>query len=302
MGVEYAAYLALGIIWGSNFLFMKWAAVYITPGQIVLLRVAAGFLPILILGLASGAVRKKDFKHWPHFLVMSVLATSFYYYCFAKGTALLPSGIAGMASGAIPFCALAVTLFFLKTEKVTVRKLWGMAMGFLGVAFMARPWDSHGGDPWGVAWILMGCLSLGASFVYARKFLTPKGIPPLALSVYQIGLALVALVLITPYQGLGQISLSPKALWGCLIGLGLLGTGLAYVLYYYIVAKLGAVTASSVSYLPPVVAFFMGWCFMDEAVHTMDFLALACIFAGVLCLREVPVTSHRVGGTSRDVV
>ncbi len=293
MGIPHLAFFGLALIWGSNFIFMKWASAHITPMQIVFLRVAAGCLPILIYGMVGGHIRKRDFCHWPHFLVMSVMGTSFYYYCFIKGTALLPSGIAGMVSGAIPFCTMGVTLVCLKSERVTVKKGLGILVGFAGVACMARPWHSGAVDLAGVAYILVGCFSLGASFVYTRKYLTPKGIPALALAVYQMALALAGLALVTDYSGMGAIAASPRALWGCLLGLGLMGTGLAFALYYYIVEQLGAVTASSVSYLAPVVAFFMGWFVMGEAVHATDFLAMACIFAGIFLLRAGNGVSQR---------
>ncbi|MCG8568169.1 MAG: DMT family transporter, partial [Desulfobacterales bacterium] len=212
--------------------------------------------------------------------------TSFYYWCFVKGTALLPSGIAGMVSGAIPFCAMGVTLICLKSEQVTWKKGLGIFVGFLGVACMARPWQSGAVDLVGVSYILVGCLSLGASFVYTRKYLSPTGLSAMTLSIYQMGFALAGLLPITDYSGMGAIAASPGALVGCLLGLGLIGTGLAFALYYHIVDELGAVTASSVSYLAPVVAFFIGWLIMGEPVHATDFLAMAFIFSGVFLLRD----------------
>src|ERR1700754_861411 len=90
------AFAALGFIWGSNFIFMKWSTELISPVQVVFLRVLFGFVPILALALHQGALRRKDLRHWRHFVAMSLLATVFYYYAFAKGAALLPSSVAGM--------------------------------------------------------------------------------------------------------------------------------------------------------------------------------------------------------------
>jgi drug/metabolite transporter (DMT)-like permease len=98
----YFAFALLGLIWGSNFVFMKWAAKEITPWQIVLLRVVFGFMPILVFALAQRALRWEHIRYAHHFAVMSLLATAVYYFAFAKGTALLPSSIAGLLSGAIP--------------------------------------------------------------------------------------------------------------------------------------------------------------------------------------------------------
>jgi drug/metabolite transporter (DMT)-like permease len=277
------AFAALGVIWGSNFIFMKWAAELISPAQIVLLRVLFGFVPILAFALYRGALRARDLRHWPHFVVMSILATSFYYYAFAAGTALLPSSLAGMLSGAIPLFTFVLTTLFLRREPVNGRQIAGVALGFLGILLIARPWSSGEEqlDLWGVWYMILGSLSIGGSFVYARRFMAHLTISPLALSTFQVGFALCLLAVITPWSGLGDIGQSAVALAGLVLGLGLTGTGVAYVLYYYIVQRMGAVQASTVTYLPPVVALLIGCLLVGEPFRVMDLVAMGAILGGV---------------------
>ena len=108
------AFVFLGLIWGSNFIFMKWAAEEITPAQIVLLRVVFGFLPVFLYALSLRALRWQHIRYAHHFIIMSLLATAVYYFAFAKGTALLPSSIAGLLSGAIPLFTFVCTWLFLQ--------------------------------------------------------------------------------------------------------------------------------------------------------------------------------------------
>lgn len=75
----YLAFALLGLIWGSNFIFMKWAAEDITPSQIVLLRVVFGFLPIFFFALAKRTLSWKHMRYAHHFAVMSLLAAAIYY-------------------------------------------------------------------------------------------------------------------------------------------------------------------------------------------------------------------------------
>lgn len=110
--IYYTAYLMLGIIWGTNFLFMKWAAVYISPLQIVFLRVLAGFIPVFLYALIKRQIKLSHIKYIHHFFIMSFLATTIYYYCFAKGTTLLESGIAGALSGSIPIFSTIITFLY----------------------------------------------------------------------------------------------------------------------------------------------------------------------------------------------
>lgn len=280
------AFIVLGLIWGSNFIFMKWASSTISAGQVTLLRVLFGFLPVLAYAVARRALSAKHLRHTHHFLVMSALATSVYYFAFAAGTALLPSGIAGALSGAIPLFSFVAAAIFLRSERVTPRRLLGVLIGFSGVLLIARPWATAGAvDTTGVLYMVIGSASVGLSFVYAKKFISPLRIAPVALTTYQIGLALVTVTILTDLDGITDITHDTRALLGMVLGLGLLGTGVAYILYYFIVDQLGAVTASSATYIPPVVALAIGWLLVGEPLDVLDAVAVLLILIGVVVLR-----------------
>ncbi len=282
-----AAFLALGVIWGSNFIFMKWASETVTAGQITLLRVLFGFLPVCAYAVLRGALDRHHLRHAHHFLVMSLLATSVYYFAFAAGTSLLPSGIAGALSGAIPLFAFLSAALLLRSEQVTGRRLLGILVGFGGVLLIARPWATTDPvDTTGVVYMLLGSASVGLSFVYAKRFLSDLDIPPVALTTYQIGLALLTLLVITDLDGITAIAEDGRATLGLVIGLGILGTGVAYILYYFIVDHLGAVAASSATYIPPVVALAIGWLLVGEPLDIWDAAAVVLILAGVVVLRS----------------
>jgi drug/metabolite transporter (DMT)-like permease len=190
----YIAFGLLGLIWGCNFIFMKWAFQLIEPTQVVFLRILLGFLPILGFALWRKELKLAHLRHWFHFLVMSLLATTLYYYAFARGTSLLPSGGAGMLSGAIPLFAFITAFIVLRQDRLTLCKAMGILLGFAGVLLIARPWTMGASEvnAVGVLYIVAGSLSLGCSFVYARKFLSRLNISPVALSTYQIGFALIS--------------------------------------------------------------------------------------------------------------
>jgi len=282
-----AAFIALGLIWGSNFIFMKWASETLTAGQITLLRVLFGFLPVLLYAVVRGALDRRHLRYLHHFFVMSLLATSVYYFAFAAGTSLLPSGVAGALSGSIPLFSFLSAAVLLRSEQITGRRLLGILVGFSGVLLIARPWATTGGvDMRGVFYMLLGSASVGLSFVYARRFLSGRDIPAVALTTYQIGLALLSLMIVTDLDGITAIRDDGRALVGLTLGLGFLGTGVAYILYYFIVDRLGAVTASSATYIPPVVALAIGWLLVDEPLDVLDAVAVLLILVGVMILRS----------------
>lgn len=286
--IAYIAFAVLGLIWGTNFLFMKWALHLISPTQAVLLRVLFGFLPILAFALWRRALSWSHLRHAHHFVVMALLATAVYYWAYAKGTVLLLSSVAGLLSGAIPLFTFICAWLFLREERLNARMAAGVVTGFLGILLIARPWEV--GDTAisleGVAYMAFGSVSVGSSFVYARRYLTGLGLSPWALCTYQMGFALLILLAVTDLNGIEHIADSRQALLGISLGMGLGGTGLAYMLYYFIVERLGAVVAASSTYIPPLVALVMGVAFAGDPFHLSALAGIAAVLGGVFILQS----------------
>lgn len=283
-----AAFCALGVIWGSNFIYMKMAAKLITPLQIVFCRVLCGFVPVVIYAQLRRDLRWQHLRYIGHYLVMALLATAVYYYGFAKGTSLLFSGVAGALSGAISLFTFILAVLFIAEEKATRTKVIGVVIGVIGIVIISRPsgQDLITTNLEGVFYVIAASVSVGASFVYARKYVIPLKIPATALTTYQLGLGLLILALFTDYKGISNILQSSHTTVGLVIGLGLLGTGLAYIIYYYIVEKFGAISASSVTYIPPVVALLIGALLAGEPIKAADYGATVLIFVGVYLLKR----------------
>lgn len=285
MARAYAALILIGFVWGSNFIFIKMATAVLPPMQVVFLRVVVGFVPLALVALWTGAIRRDQLRHLPHFAVMSVLATSFYYYGFVAGGALLPSSVAGLLGGAIPIVTFLTTLVFLRSERPNGLIALGVAVGFVGIALTARPWENGATISLrGVAWLLSGVVSVGISFVYARRFLAPLQLQPVALAAWQTGLASLTLAVLTDFNGITVILDHPRALVALVLGLGVLGTGLAYLIYYYMVQKLGAVGASGATYLPAVVAVVIGAA-VGETIGLVEIMALVLTLGGVALIQ-----------------
>jgi drug/metabolite transporter (DMT)-like permease len=292
MRLTYLAFVFLGLLWGSNFIYMKWAAALISPAQIVLLRVFFGFLPLAFVAWRKRVIARSQLRLLPHFLVMAAVATAFYYYAIVRGTELLPSGIAGVLGGSISLFTAICSLLFLRTEKLNRLMALGVVLGFAGIVLIARPWEGFGEgagagnpiDPMGVFWMLSGAVILGVSYVYVRRFLSPHNLPPLALVTWQIGLALLIMLASTSFSGMGRIVEDPQAAFGVVIGLGVLGTGVAFLIYYYLLQQLGAVASSGATYITPVVALAISR-LAGEQVGLLELAAAALVLASIALLQ-----------------
>ena len=180
---------------------------------------------------------------------------------------------------------------FIQEESLSLSKVAAVLVGFVGIILLSRPFDTGlaGATFAGVAWMVAGSLSFGLSFVYARRFLSPLNLGTAALAAYQLGFAILIQLAVTDTAGLTVIAGDTIALWSLVLGIGILGTGGAFVGYYFVVDKLGVVRASSVTFLPPVVALFIGGVLVGEPITAMDYFASALILGAVLMLRQRPV-------------
>ncbi|WP_228711640.1 DMT family transporter [Arcobacter arenosus] len=280
-------FLLLGIIWGSNFIYMKLATVYISELQVVFLRVLFGFIPVLIYTIYKKTMRIEHFKYAFHFFIMSLLGASVYYYYFVKASSLLLSGITGALSASVPLFAFILAVIFLKDEKLD-KRLFGILLGLIGVVLIAKPYelDVFESNIEGIKAIILGSLVVGSSFVYAKRFISPLKIHFSALTTYQLAFATITLSLFVDYNGISNITLNLNVLLGTIIGLGLLGTGLAFILYYYLIEHLGAVRASSATYLPPIVALLIGFFIVGEDIDLIDLMGTVLILFGVYMINR----------------
>lgn len=279
------AFVMLGLFWGANFIYMKWASSWISPMQIAFLRVLFGFLPLAFVAWRRKVIHFDQLRFLHHFAVMGLVATAFYYFAITKGTALLPSGIAAVLGNASTLFTAIFSVFFLRTEKMNSTMAIGVLLGFLGVALIARPWEGVNGsiEFTGAFWLLTSSLVLGLSYVYARAFLSPLRLPSLTLATWQMGIGVVMLAIMTDFHGMTNILHSPLAATGLIIGGGFLGTGVSFFLYYYLLEKFGAVASSGATYMAPAVALVIGWA-VGEKFGLSEFAALVLIICGVMIL------------------
>ena len=244
------------------------------------------FLPLAIVAYRQGLIHRNHVRHLPHFLVMAIVAAAFYHFAIAEGTALLPSGIAGVRGGSISLFTTIATLLFLRSEKHNALMLAGVFVGFAGIVLIARPWE--GGDRTigitEVFWMLAATTILGLSDVYVRRFLSPHNLPPLALATCQTGLALLVLLLAVDRTGISNIMQDWHAAAGVAIGLGILQTGMAVPTYYYRLQELGDVAVSGATYTTPNVALLIGWT-TGEKSGLLEIAAIVLVLGSIAMLK-----------------
>lgn len=278
-----ARLVLLATIWGSSFLLIKLALEGMTPTQVVLGRLSAGAAVLLMIVALTRQRLPREPVVWAHLALMGVVANIIPFWLFGFGEQRITSGLAGVLNGTTPLFTLAVALLALPEERWSRTRGAGLLLGFCGVVLVVGPWDTNpltSSLPGQLA-CLGASACYGVAFVYMRRFLAGRGYPPLALAAGQMGVAAVELWLVAPLVGRGAIAWTPTVIGSVLI-LGAVGTGLAYLLNYRLIADVGATSASMVTYLIPIVAVALGVVALDEPLTWNLFVGAAVVIAGVM--------------------
>lgn len=271
----------LAAIWGGSFPFMRVAVPAFGPAWTAELRVLLGGLALLVW-LRFAGVTLDVGRHWRAYLILgsACIAVPFSAYAFAALHA--PSGVLAIVNATAPIFGLAWSAAF-RDERITMPRAIGLALGIAGVALLARPGASQGPlFGWAIAAALGACFCYGAVGVLMKRF--ARGVSPRAMaSANQLAAAVVLLPLLPLAPAFGEISALALA---NLLALALLASGIAFVLYFRLIADLGAARALTVTYLIPVFGGLWGALFLGESVSPSMLGGGALIILGtVLVLR-----------------
>jgi drug/metabolite transporter (DMT)-like permease len=275
---DYARLVALAAIWGAAFIFMRVAAPVLGAAWTAELRVLIGGLALLawlrIAGFGPGLS-----VHWRSYLLIGGvgIAAPFVLYSFAAMHA--PASLLAIVNATSPIFGLAWNASF-RDERVTARKAFGLALGVAGVALIARPAGLAEGPlfGWAVAAALAACCLYGVVGVLVKRF--SGGATPRAMAA---GNQLAAAVVLIPLLPFVPPLAAPSALvLANVLALALLASGVAFVLYFRLIADVGATRALTVTYLIPLFGIFWGWLFLNEALPPSALAGGALILAGTI--------------------
>ena len=278
--------VGLALLWGSGFLWIKLALRGFNPVQIVFARLLLGFLVLLPIIHYRKQVFPRDRRTWAHLFAAALVANAIPYVLYGIGERTVGSNAAGVINATTPLWTLALAFAVGVDRSVSVRKVAGFMLGFVGVLVIFAPWRSAGEiASWGGLACLVASISYAVSYLYMGRFLTNRGTDPIVLAASQLAAGSVLLGIAMPVAGLDAPTWRADAVLSLLI-LGVLGTGLAYVLNYRIISDDGPTVASTVTYLLPVVAVALGWLVLREDATVEIVAGVALVLTGVALTRR----------------
>lgn len=274
-------FLALAAIWGSSFLCIKVLGEDWAPSHVALGRILLGALTLLVVLRLQRGRLPRDRAVWGHVFVVGLLMNAIPFTLFAYGETKVSSVLAGLWNATTPLFTLLVVLAVLPDERPDRRKLLGLAGGFLGVTCLLGPWRGLGGDELaGHVACAGGALCYGLGLPYTRRFLADRPETGVSLAAAQLLCATAALAVVAPFAGAPTLALGADA-WASLLALGVLGSGVAYVLTYAIVRAAGTTTMSTVTYLIPVFSTALGVVVLGEALGWNEPVGAAIVLGSI---------------------
>ena len=278
--------LVLGVLWGSSYLFIKIAVAEVPAVTLVAARLVLGAAILWLLLLATRRSMPRSRRLWGAFAVMGFLNGALPYSLIFWGEQYIDSSLAALLQATMPIFTVILAHFWARDERLTWLKVAGVFVGFVGVGLLMVADLRQGlhANLLGQLAIVGSSVSYAAAAIFARNRL--RGQPPLVSTTGQLTMGAVftlplSLIVDRPFD------LSPSwAAVGSWLALTLLGTVVAYVIYYALVERTNATFVSTVTYVIPVNGLILGALVLGEPINATLLGSLALILLGVLLVRS----------------
>ena len=279
-------YIALGIVWGCSFIFIKLGLEFLTPFGVAFVRCALGALALLIYAKLRGISLPKDRMVRFHLWVVAIFINVIPGIFFALAETAVTSILAGIINAVTPLMTIIAILVINREEKPKPSQLLGLLLGFLGVLTVLGAWRGLGDNPlWAILALLLAVSCYGISFPYTRKYVIPLKIQTESLMAMQLTLAAFTLLPFFLFDGISKYEyrIGPVL---AMIGLGVFGSGFAYLWNYKVMQLAGSAIASSVTYLTPLVAIIVGIIFLNESITWNEPVGALIVLLGAAIAQE----------------
>lgn len=289
-------FIALGFMWGSSYFFIKIGVeAGLPPLTLVASRLFFGFLVLATVVRLFREPLPRSRRQYGHLLVMSVVSIVLPFFLITWGEQSIDSALAAILNSTVPLFVIVLAPLFLPDEHVTVNRVVGLAVGFVGVLVLFVPdlGVLNGDSLLGWLALIGSAVSYALGNVYAKR--NVKGLRPMIPALFQVTFALVisTILALVIEQPIGRVAVTPEALLA-VVWLGILGSGFAYLAYFRILRDWGATRTSLVAYLLPVFGIALGTV-LGEPITANRLLGTVLIIAGVALVNSKRGTRRLFG-------
>jgi drug/metabolite transporter (DMT)-like permease len=275
-------FLALGIMWGSSYLFIKLGVETLEPFQLIAARMLVGLVILwLIVGLWKREPAPRDARTYGHLIVMSIINIIIPFALITWAEQSVDSAVAAIINGAVPLFIILPAALFLPDEPVTLNKLVSLPLGFIGVVLLVvKDLGVGGSNALGAVALLGSTLSYALGGVYSRKYI--RNLRPMVPALFQVTFAaLWSVLLMLTLEGLPPASAWTGQAILSVVWLGLFGSSLAYLAFFRLLQTWGATRTALLAYILPVVGIALGVAVRNEQIDIRAIAGTGLILIGI---------------------
>ncbi|MFV0137240.1 DMT family transporter [Streptomyces sp. HMX87] len=289
-------FAALSLVWGFSFLLIKVGTEGYAPLQVTLGRLAFGTAVLAVVMAVRRQRLPRGARTWAHLAVAGFLLNALPFSLFAYAELTIPSTLAGICNATSPLWGMALSLLALSEDRPTRLRVAGLGIGFLGVLTVLGAWQGFTGlDATGTGLALLASLSYPVGWIYVRRTLAGTGNSHVSMTGAQLLLATLQLAVVTPLFTTFPTEPAVVPLLA-IAALGTLGTGLAFLVQYRLVAEVGPTTAQMVTYFVPVIATAAGVAILGESLTWSTPVGALVVLAGAALTQVRPRASTGSAG------
>ena len=257
-------FVTLGLIWSSSFLWIKIGVQEIGPMALVAFRMLFGAVTAVAIGLYQKVQWPRDLRTWLIFGILGPTSLAIPIFFISWGEQTIDSAVASILNATVPLFTIVIAHFLLQDDKMTMQKVLGLLIGFAGTVVLLSEDLTAGAQSSviGQVAVILASIFYAGSAVFGRKFTqhvegTVRGAMFLVTS--SIFMWIVGPLVEKPFE-FPSLSLT----WIAILWLGILGSGLAVIMLWYLIHEVGPTRASMVTYLFPVGGVILGVIFLSE--------------------------------------
>ena len=278
--IDWLVFVGLSFMWGSSYLFIKIGVETLTPFTLIALRLGIGLILLATVVMLARETLPREPRIYGHLLVMALINITIPFFLITTAEQTTDSALAAIINGSVPLFTIVIAALLLDDEPITINRLVGLAVGFIGVVvIVSRGLGSAESSLSGELALIGSSISYAAGAVYARR--NVRGLRPMIPALFQVGFAFVitaVLALLTerPFQ----TQFRPDAVFA-VVWLGILGSGFAYLAVFRLFRNWGATRTTLVAYLLPVWGIVLGYVVLHEAIDARIILGTGLVIGGV---------------------
>ena len=279
---DWLAFILLGTVWGSSFLWIKIAVQEIGPILLVALRLLFGILALLVVVAYRRPQWPRQRRVWINLAMLGLINNALPYALISWGEQYIDSGVAAVLNSTTPLFTMIVAHLFLTDDRMTRQRVLSLLMGFAGVVvlFSRDLFSGPRGSLLGQMAVLLASISYAFASVFARRTTKDVSLVIRAL-VPLLGADLMMWTLVPVFESPVSLPQLPLT-WFSIVWLGVLGVAVAFLLYFYLLHSVGPTRTVLVTYIFPLVGVALGVIFLNERLDWQLLAGTMLIIASVV--------------------